>query len=145
VAKKHNSKRRSPVTAAKQLSKARASRPGIQNAAKVRVAEGTTRVALIQMQCGPDPAANSRKAIDRVREAARDGGQIICLPELFRSQYFCQAEDHKYFELAETIPGPSTESLGKVARESGAIIVASLFERRTAGLYHNTAVVIGAK
>jgi N-carbamoylputrescine amidase len=102
-----------------------------------------TRVAAIQMQCGPDPGANLEKAAAQVREAADKGAQIICLPELFRSQYFCQVEDHKNFELAESIPGPSTESLGKVARETGTIIVASLFERRAAGLYHNTAVLIG--
>lgn len=105
----------------------------------------TTRVAAIQMQCGAEPGANLEKALARVREAAAQGGRIICLPELFRSQYFCQSEDHKYFDLAETIPGPSTEALGKVARETGAIVVASLFERRTAGLYHNTAVLLGAE
>ena len=97
------------------------------------------------MQCGPEPKANLEKAVARVREAAADRAQIICLPELFRSQYFCQTEDHKYFDLAEPIPGPSTDSLGKVARETGAIIVASLFEKRAAGLYHNTAVLIGPK
>jgi len=105
----------------------------------------TTRVAAIQMQCGAEPEANLEKALARVREAAAQGGRIICLPELFRSQYFCQSEDHKYFDLAETIPGPSTEALGKVARETGAIVVASLFERRTAGLYHNTAVLLGGE
>ncbi len=105
----------------------------------------TTRVAAIQMACGTDPQANLEKAIARVREAAAQGAQIICLPELFRSQYFCQSEDHANFELAETIPGPSTDSLGEVARETGAVIVASLFEKRTAGLYHNTAAIIGTK
>lgn len=80
----------------------------------------------------------------RIREAAEQGAEIICLPELFRSQYFCQTEDHKYFELAESIPGPSTDALGKVARETGTIVVASLFERRTAGLFHNTAVLLGS-
>src|SRR6266478_3842564 len=96
------------------------------------------------MQCGTDPAANLAKAIARIRDAAKEGAQIICLPELFRSQYFCQSEDHANFALAEEIPGPSTESLGKVARETGAIIIASLFEKRTAGLYHNTAAIIGS-
>ena len=91
-----------------------------------------TRVALIQMQCGPEPPANFDKAVARVREAAGQGGQIICLPELFRSQYFCQSEDHANFDLAEPIPGPSTEALGKVARETGAVIIASLFEKRAA-------------
>ena len=102
-----------------------------------------TRVALVQMQCGPEPEANFAKAIARVREAAQQGAQIICLPELFRSQYFCQAEDHANFALAEEIPGPSTEQLGAVARESGAVIIASLFEKRAPGLYHNTAAIIG--
>src|SRR5205809_7053405 len=96
------------------------------------------------MQCGTDPAANLAKAIARIRGAAKEGAQIICLPELFRSQYFCQSEDHANFALAEEIPGPSTAGLGAVARETGAIIIASLFERRAAGLYHNTAAIIGA-
>ena len=103
-----------------------------------------TRVALVQMQCGPEPEANFAKAIARVREAGEQGAQIICLPELFRSQYFCQSEDHANFALAEEIPGPSTEQLGTVARESGAVIIASLFEKRAAGLYHNTAAIIDA-
>src|ERR1044072_4716514 len=102
-----------------------------------------TKIGLIQMRCGPEPEKNFSRAIEFIRDAAEKGARIICLPELFRSQYFCQAEDHKYFELAETIPGPSTRSLGKVARETGAIIVASLFENRPAGLYHNTAVILG--
>src|SRR3954463_13228716 len=102
----------------------------------------SSRVALIQMQCGPEPEANFAKAVDRVREAAQQGAQIICLPELFRSQYFCQSEDHANFALAEEIPGSSTEQLGAVARESGAVIIASLFEKRAAGLYHNTAAII---
>src|SRR5450432_2016878 len=104
----------------------------------------SSRVALIQMQCGPEPAANLEKAVARVREAAQQGARIICLPELFRSQYFCQSEEHSNFELAEEIPGPSTETLGKVARETGAVIIASLFEKRAAGVYHNTAAIIGA-
>src|SRR2546423_4066589 len=95
------------------------------------------------MQCGTDPAANLAKAIARIRDAAKEGARIVCLPELFRSQYFCQSEDHANFELAEEIPGPSTTALGEVARESGVVIVASLFEKRSAGLYHNTAAIIG--
>ncbi|MGH7938285.1 MAG: nitrilase-related carbon-nitrogen hydrolase, partial [Chthoniobacterales bacterium] len=102
----------------------------------------SSRVACIQMQCSPEPDANLEKAVARVREAAEHGAQIICLPELFRSQYFCQTEDHANFELAEEIPGPSTESLGAVARETGAVIIASLFEKRAAGIYHNTAAII---
>src|SRR5689334_21741196 len=103
-----------------------------------------TRVALVQMQCGTDPAANMAKAIARIRDAAREGAQIVCLPELFRSQYFCQSEDHANFALAEEIPGPTTSELEKVARECGVVIVASLFEKRAAGVYHNTAAIIDA-
>ena len=77
-------------------------------------------------------------------EAAKQGAQIVCLPELFRSQYFCQAEDHANFALAEEIPGPTTAELEKVARETGVVIVASLFEKRAAGVYHNTAAIIDA-
>src|SRR6185503_744520 len=79
-----------------------------------------------------------------VREASAKGAQIICLPELFRSQYFCQTEDHRFFELAESIPGPSTEVLSRVASELGVVVIASLFERRAEGLYHNTAAIIDA-
>ena len=100
------------------------------------------RIGLIQMSCGPDPDANLDKAADRVREAAREGANVICLPELFRAQYFCQREDIALFDLAEPIPGPSTERLSAVAREEKVVIVASLFERRAAGLYHNTAAVL---
>lgn len=100
------------------------------------------RVGLIQMSCGPDPDANLHKAAERVREAARQGAKIVCLPELFRTQYFCQREDHSIFDLAEPIPGPSTERLSAVAREENIVIVASLFERRAAGLYHNTAALL---
>ncbi|HKR28234.1 MAG TPA: carbon-nitrogen hydrolase [Acidobacteriaceae bacterium] len=99
-------------------------------------------VGLIQMSCGPDPDANLDKAADRVREAARQGAEVVCLPELFRAQYFCQREDIRLFDLAETIPGPSTERLGAVAREEKAVVIASLFERRAAGLYHNTAALL---
>jgi N-carbamoylputrescine amidase len=96
------------------------------------------------MRCDPQPEANLAKAVARIRQAASDGAQIICMPELFRSQYFCQQQDPNLFDLAEPIPGPSTERLGQVAREIGAVIIASLFERRAAGVYHNTAAVIDA-
>ena len=102
------------------------------------------RVGLVQMSCSPDPEANLDKAAERVRQAAREGARIVCLPELFRAQYFCQREDVELFDLAETIPGPSTERLGAVAREEKVVVVASLFERRAAGLYHNTAAVLEA-
>ena len=101
-------------------------------------------VGLIQMSCGPEPGGNLKKAIGRISEAAKKGAQIVCLQELFRSQYFCQNEDIKNFKLAETIPGPSIEALIKVARQKKIVIVASVFEKRTAGIYHNTAVVIDA-
>jgi N-carbamoylputrescine amidase len=96
------------------------------------------------MRCGPDPAVNLDKAVERIGQAAAAGGQIICLPELFRSPYFCQRQDPSVFDLAEPIPGPSTERLGRAAREAGAVVVGSLFERRAAGVYHNTAVVLDA-
>jgi N-carbamoylputrescine amidase len=102
------------------------------------------RVGLVQMTCSADVQENLQKAVQRVREAAEKGAQIICLQELFTSQYFCQIEDHKYFGFAEEIPGPTTDLLCRLAAELEVVIVASLFERRTAGLYHNTAAVIDA-
>jgi N-carbamoylputrescine amidase len=101
-------------------------------------------VALVQMRMGPDPEANFSSALRKIREAARLGAEIVCLPELFRTQYFCQREDLRLFDLAEPIPGLSTEKLAAVAREAGVAIVASLFERRAPGLYHNTAVTLNA-
>ena len=105
---------------------------------------GMTKIALIQMQCGVDPAANLAKAIAQIRDAAKQGAQIVCLPELFCSQYFCQSEDHANFALAEEIPGPTTTELEMVARETGVVIIASLFEKRAAGVYHNSAAIIDA-
>lgn len=99
-------------------------------------------VGLVQMSCSPDLDENLAKASERVREAARQGAQIVCLPELFRSQYFCQAERTETFDLAEPIPGPSTDALGEVAASAGVIVVASLFEKRMPGLYHNTVVLL---
>ena len=96
------------------------------------------------MSCSSDPQENLDKAVARVREAADHGAQIVCLPELFRSQYFCREENARLFDLAETIPGPSTETLGRIAREKNVVLVASLFEKRAQGLYHNTAAMIGA-
>jgi N-carbamoylputrescine amidase len=101
-------------------------------------------VALVQMRMGPDPEANFTSALGRVREAARMGAQVVCLPELFRTQYFCQREDLKLFDLAEPIPGPSTTKLAEIARETGVAVVASLFEKRAPGLYHNTAVTLSS-
>jgi N-carbamoylputrescine amidase len=102
------------------------------------------KVGLVQMSMGPDPDVNFESAQRHIREAARRGADIVCLPELFRAQYFCQREDLRLFDLAEPIPGPSTTRLGALARELGLSIVASLFERRAPGLYHNTAVTLGS-
>jgi len=101
-------------------------------------------VGLVQMHCTADSADNLARAIAGVRAAAARGARIVCLQELFRSPYFCQVEDHVHFALAEAIPGPSTEALGALAKELGVVIVASLFEKRAEGLYHNTAAVLDA-
>ena len=101
-------------------------------------------VGLVQMRCSLDPVENLRRACEFLREAASKGVKVACLPELFRSQYFCQVEDHKFFDLAEPIPGETTETLSTVARETGMVVIGSMFERRTAGIYHNTAVVFDA-
>jgi len=100
------------------------------------------KIGLVQSRCSAQPAENFALAIARIHEAADGGAQIVCLQELFTSLYFCQVEDHKYFALAEKIPGPSTDALAKVARERAVVIVASLFEKRAAGVYHNTAVML---
>src|SRR6202046_1748884 len=105
--------------------------------------EDKFRVGLVQMSCALDPNENLAKAEWKIREAAARGAQIVCLQELFRSQYFCREENAELFALAEEIPGPSTESLGKLARELGVVIIASLFEKRAHGLYHNTAAILG--
>ena len=102
------------------------------------------KVGLVQMSCSADKAANLQKAMDKIREAAAGGAQIVCLQELFTSLYFCDVEDYEYFKLAEAIPGPSTEALGKMAAELGVVIVASLFEKRAQGIYHNTTAVLDA-
>ena len=98
-------------------------------------------VGLVQMSAGSNPDRNLEHAIAQVREAAKRGAQVICLPELFQTQYFCQREDAALFDLAESIPGPTTEKLGDLARELHIVLIASLFEKRAPGLYHNTAVV----
>jgi N-carbamoylputrescine amidase len=99
-------------------------------------------VGLVQMRCSADPDDNLRRACAGLREAARRGAQIACLPELFRTQYFCQTEDASRFDLAEPVPGPTTEALSALARETGMAVVGSVFERRAAGVYHNSAVVL---
>jgi N-carbamoylputrescine amidase len=108
------------------------------------VSDAKFQIGLIQMKCSPDADENMARAEEFCREAAGRGAQIICLPELFRSQYFCREEDARLFDLAEPIPGPSTARLSAIARELRVVIVASLFERRAAGIYHNTAAMIGA-
>jgi N-carbamoylputrescine amidase len=102
------------------------------------------KVGLVQMSCAEPPAANLAKAMERIEAAAKHGAKIVCLQELFRSRYFCQSEDQRNFKLAEAIPGPSSDALGELARRKKIVIVASVFEKRTAGIYHNTAVVIDA-
>ena len=101
-------------------------------------------VGLTQMTCSPEFKENLAKQVKLVERAAKEGAKIICTQELFGSQYFCQLEDHRFFKLAERIPGPSTDAFCKVAKKYGAVIVASLFEKGADGLYHNTAVVIDA-
>jgi len=119
----------------------RAPPPLCQN---IKVHAAKFRIGLIQMACSLDPNENLAKAEWRIREAAAQGAQIVCLQELFRSQYFCREENPALFDLAEPIPGPSTEALCRLAAELGVVIVGPLFERRTAGVYHNTAAVIDA-
>src|SRR5207244_1155511 len=102
------------------------------------------RVGLVQMSCSPEPDDNLDRACAKVREAAKLGAQIICLPELFRTQYFCQREDASLFDLAEPIPGPTTEKISQAARQSGVAVIASIFEKRAPGIYHNTAAMIDA-
>jgi N-carbamoylputrescine amidase len=104
----------------------------------------TFKLALVQMRCAPDHATNLAHAVKRIAEAGAEGAHIVCLPELFLGPYFCQREDAALFDLAETIPGPATESLSKAARQAKVVLVSSIFEKRTSGLYHNTAVVFDA-
>ncbi|RYY15432.1 MAG: acyltransferase, partial [Chitinophagaceae bacterium] len=102
------------------------------------------KIGMVQMSCTREKSDNLAKAVIKVREAAAKGAQIICLQELFTSLYFCDVEDYEYFNLAEPIPGPSTETLSSVAAELNVVIIASLFEKRAQGLYHNTTAVIDA-
>jgi N-carbamoylputrescine amidase len=102
------------------------------------------RIALVQMSCAEDPRLNLDKAVAKIEEAATHGARVVCLQELFRSRYFCQAEEVRNFDLAEPIPGPTTQALGELAAAHRAVIVGSVFERRAEGVYHNTAVVLDA-
>jgi N-carbamoylputrescine amidase len=101
-------------------------------------------VGLVQMACSPDPRENLARAESKVKRAAGEGAQVICLPELFRSRYFCQREDAALFDLAESVPGPTTEVLGRIAREKEVVVIAPIFERRASGVYHNSAAIIDA-
>jgi N-carbamoylputrescine amidase len=109
-----------------------------------RASAQTVQLGLIQTACSADPAANLEKTLALAERAAQRGAQIICTQELFRSRYFCQREDHKSFKLAEPIPGPSTAAFQKLAKKHQVVVIASLFEKRAAGVYHNTAVIIDA-
>jgi len=102
------------------------------------------RIGLVQMSCTEDKDENLQKAIGKIKEAMTKGAQIVCLQELFTSTYFCDQENYDNFKLAEPVPGPSTEALCKVAKENKIVIIASLFEKRTPGIYHNTTAVIDA-
>ena len=119
--------------------------PGTTRTKSRRAAPSSAvRVAVTQMACGTDAKKNRAHQLHLLERAAKGGAQILCTQELFASQYFCQVEDHRFFSLAETIPGPGTDAFAKLARKYKAVIIASLFERRAAGLYHNTAAVIDA-
>ena len=106
--------------------------------------ESTISVGLVQMACSPDASKNLEKAVDSIRAAAKQGAQIICLPELFLTQYFCQTEDPDNFSLAEPLPSPTSTTLSNLAKELQVVLIVPLFEKRTQGIYHNTAIVIDA-
>ena len=106
--------------------------------------KSTISVGLVQMACSPDASKNLEKAVDSIRAAAKQGAQIICLPELFLTQYFCQTEDPDNFSLAEPLPGPTSTTLSNLAKELQVVLIVPLFEKRTQGIYHNTAIVIDA-
>ena len=105
---------------------------------------GGVKIALVQTACSPDPSANLKKTLAAVERAAKQGARIICTQELFRSQYFCQSEKHENFKLAEPIPGPTTDAFRRLAKRLRVVVVASLFEKRASGVYHNSAAVIDA-
>ncbi|GAB4247371.1 MAG: carbon-nitrogen hydrolase [Deltaproteobacteria bacterium] len=126
---------RTSATARKATARRRTPPPG---------GAGKFTAALVQMSVGTDPRDNVARAADRVREASRAGARVVCLPELFRTRYFCQVEDPSFFDLAEPLPGPTTNVLSKAARSAGAVVIAPVFERRAPGVYHNSAAVIDA-
>src|SRR3954471_8536084 len=120
------------------MKKGRTELPG--GAAYDRPSNGTKKITLglLQHACSANPAENLKKALALAERAAKQGANIICTQELFRSQYFCQAENHDYFKLAEAIPGPTTKAFQGLAKKHGVVVIVSLFERRASGLYHNT-------
>jgi N-carbamoylputrescine amidase len=123
---------------------ARSRRTSTSTRGAARPSSRVVHVGLTQMACGPDAKANLARQLALAERAAAGGADIICTQELFRSQYFCQSEDHGCFALAEPIPGPSTDAFQKLAKKRGVVVIASLFEKRAAGLYHNTAAIIDA-
>ncbi len=106
------------------------------------MSKGTFQVGLVQMAMSADPQENEDRAVARVEEAARLGAEVVCLPELYRSPYFCQREDHAFFDLAEEVPGPSSLRFQEVARRAGVAVVVPIFERRAPGVYHNSALLV---
>jgi len=109
-----------------------------------RASPRSVKLGLLQMRCATDPAVNLERALESAQTAVRQGAQILCLPELFRTPYFCQSEDHAHFQLAEPIPGPTTKAFQAFARQHGVVVVVSVFEKRAPGLYHNSAAVVDA-
>jgi N-carbamoylputrescine amidase len=114
------------------------------NTKKKSVASGSVKLGLLQMRCVESAPRNLKRALESAESAVRQGAQILCVPELFRSPYFCQSEDHAHFQLAEPIPGPTTDAFQAFARRHQVVMIASVFEKRAAGIYHNTAAVIDA-
>ena len=108
------------------------------------MAKPSFKAGLVQMAMSSNPEENVARAVEKVREAAAKGAEVVCLPEMYRTPYFCQSEDHENFALAETVPGPSCEALGAAARQAGVAVVAPIFERRAPGVYHNSAAILDA-
>lgn len=126
------------------MKKRRTNLPGGAGYSRPPAPTKAVKLGLLQHACSANPAQNMKKTLELAEKAAKQGANIICTQELFRSQYFCQSEDHEHFGLAEPIPGPSTDAFQKLAKKYGVVIIGSLFERRASGLYHNTAVIIDA-
>jgi N-carbamoylputrescine amidase len=110
----------------------------------MKLSSSTVTIGLVQSRCSPNPEANLKKTLSQIERAARQGAKIICTQELFRSWYFCQSEDHANFKLAESIPGPTTDAFAKLAKKLSVVLIASIFEKRAAGVYHNSAAVLDA-